>query len=51
VSDERDGDGGGDNPRPTLNAAVQRRRGDRDFFLRIRDAIFQNHRALERLGK
>jgi hypothetical protein len=45
VSDQRD------NARPTLNTAVQRRRADTAFFLRIRDAIWQNHRALERLGK
>jgi hypothetical protein len=37
--------------RPSLNAAVLRRRADRDFFLRLRDAIQQNHRALERLGR
>ncbi|MGP0030658.1 MAG: hypothetical protein ACLPVF_09165 [Acidimicrobiales bacterium] len=35
----------------SLNAAVRRRRADRDFFLRVRDAIQQNHRALERLGR
>jgi hypothetical protein len=51
VSDEPDGEVSADNPRPTLNAAVQRRRADRDFFLRIRDAMFQNRRALQRLGK
>jgi len=37
--------------RPSLNAAVLRRRADRDFYLRLRDAIQQNHRALERLGR
>jgi hypothetical protein len=51
VNNERNGDRHGDTARPSLNAAVQRRRADRDFFLRVRDAIFQNHRALERLGK
>jgi hypothetical protein len=37
--------------RPSLNAAVLRRRSDRDFYLRLRDAIQQNHRALQRLGR
>jgi hypothetical protein len=37
--------------RPTLNAAVVRRRADQAFFLRIRDAMAQNRRALERLGQ
>ncbi len=37
-------------PRPTLTAAVRRRRGDQTFFLRIGDIIQQNHKALERLG-
>jgi hypothetical protein len=37
--------------RPTLNAAVIRRRADQAFFLRLRDTIVQNHRALERLGR
>jgi hypothetical protein len=37
--------------RPSLNSAVLRRRSDWDFFLRLRDAIQQNHRALERLGR
>jgi hypothetical protein len=37
-------------PRPTLTAAVRRRRGDQAFFLRIADIIQQNHNALERLG-
>jgi hypothetical protein len=36
--------------RPTLTAQVWRRRTDQQFFLRLRDAIQQNHRALERLG-
>lgn len=37
--------------RLTLNAAVQRRRTDQDFFLRLREVMQQNHRALERLGR
>jgi hypothetical protein len=37
--------------RPSLNAAVLHRRADRDFYLRLRDAIQQNHRALQRLGR
>jgi hypothetical protein len=37
--------------RPTLNAAVRRRRADQDFYLRLRDAMAQNQRALERLGR
>ena len=37
--------------RPNLNAAVLRRRADRDFYLRLRDAIQQNHGALQRLGR
>jgi hypothetical protein len=44
---------GVDLPRPTqpsLTAQVRRRRADQAFFLRLRDAIQQNHRALERLG-
>jgi hypothetical protein len=57
VSDDPDGDRGPDGDResertrPTLNTAVQRRRADADFFLRVRDAMWQNHRALKRLGK
>jgi hypothetical protein len=35
---------------PTLTTQVRRRRADQAFFLRLRDAIQQNHRALERLG-
>jgi hypothetical protein len=31
--------------------AVRRRRADQEFFLRLRDAMAQNHRALERLGQ
>jgi hypothetical protein len=36
--------------RPSLTSQVRRRRSDQAFFLRLRDAIQQNHRALERLG-
>lgn len=39
-----------DDKRPTLTAQVRRRRADQAFFLRLRDAIHQNHRALERIG-
>jgi hypothetical protein len=35
---------------PSLTVAVRTRRTDRAFFLRLRDAIQQNHRALQRLG-
>lgn len=35
--------------RPSLTVAVRRRRADEQFFLRLRDAIVQNHKALERL--
>jgi hypothetical protein len=42
------GDGG--RARPTLTVQVRRRRTDQQFFLRLRDAIQQNHRALERIG-
>jgi hypothetical protein len=35
---------------PSLTSQVRRRRADQAFFLRLRDAIQQNHRALERLG-
>ena len=41
---------GRDDPRPSLTAQVRRRRTDQQFFLRLRDAIQQNHKALERLG-
>jgi len=44
------GSGAGSGARPTLTAQVARRRTDQQFFLRLRDAIQQNHRALERLG-
>jgi len=37
--------------RPTLNTMVLRRRTDQAFFLRVRDAIQQNHKALERLSE
>jgi hypothetical protein len=36
--------------RPSLTTLVRRRRADQAFFLRLRDAIQQNHKALERLG-
>jgi hypothetical protein len=36
--------------RPSLTTQVRRRRADQAFFLRLRDAIQQNHKALERLG-
>jgi hypothetical protein len=39
-----------DDRRPNLTTQVRRRRADEQFFLRLRDAIQQNHRALERLG-
>jgi hypothetical protein len=42
--------GGHDDARPSLTAQVRRRRTDQQFFLRLRDAIQQNHKALERLG-
>jgi hypothetical protein len=35
---------------PSLTTAVRRRRTDQEFFFRLRDAIQQNHKALERLG-
>jgi hypothetical protein len=41
---------GRDDTRPSLTTEVRRRRADPAFFLRLRDAIQQNHRALERLG-
>jgi hypothetical protein len=41
----------GEAPRPTLNAAVRRRRTDRAFYIRIAGAIRQNERALERLKR
>jgi hypothetical protein len=44
------GTGEGDGGRTTLTAQVRRRRTDQQFFLRLRDAMEQNHRALERLG-
>ncbi|HWE66833.1 MAG TPA: hypothetical protein VG298_09330 [Acidimicrobiales bacterium] len=50
-------DGNGNSPaedhqphQATLTVAVLRRRADEAFFLRLRDAMAQNHRALERLG-
>jgi len=36
--------------RPSLTTQVRRRRTDQEFFLRLRDAIQQNHKALERMG-
>jgi len=39
-----------DRAQPSLTSQVRRRRADQAFFLRLRDAIQQNHRALERLG-
>jgi hypothetical protein len=44
------GPGGGADRRPSLTTQVRRRRTDQQFFLRLRDAIQQNHKALERLG-
>jgi hypothetical protein len=41
----------GEEPRPTLDTAVRRRRADQDFYLRLREAMAQNRRALERLGR
>jgi hypothetical protein len=41
---------GGEAVRPSLTVEVRRRRTDQQFFLRLRDAIQQNHKALERLG-
>jgi hypothetical protein len=37
--------------RPTLNAAVRRRRADRAFYIRLAGAIRQNEHALERLKR
>jgi hypothetical protein len=42
--------GPADHTRPSLTTQVRHRRADQAFFLRLRDAIAQNHRALERLG-
>jgi hypothetical protein len=42
--------GGHDDARPSLTTQVRRRRTDQQFFLRLRDAIQQNHKALKRLG-
>ena len=44
------GPGAPDRTRPSLTTQVRRRRADQAFFLRLRDTIQQNHRALERLG-
>ena len=47
----RSGSTGRDEPaRPSLTTEVRRRRTDQEFFLRLRDAIQQNHEALKRLG-
>jgi hypothetical protein len=35
--------------RPTLTAAVRRRRADQAFFLRLAGTIAQNQQALDRL--
>ena len=43
--------GGPSARRPTLNAAVRRRRTDRAFYIRLAGAISQNERALERLKR
>jgi hypothetical protein len=39
-----------DEARPSLTTQVRLRRADQDFFLRLRDTIQQNHKALQRLG-
>jgi hypothetical protein len=39
----------GEPTRPSLTTEVRRRRTDQAFFLRLRDTIQQNHKALERL--
>jgi hypothetical protein len=39
-----------DETRPSLTTQVRLRRADQEFFLRLRDAIQQNHKALQRLG-
>jgi hypothetical protein len=36
--------------RPSLTTQVRRRRADQAFFIRLRDAMHQNHNALERIG-
>jgi hypothetical protein len=41
---------GNEESRPSLTTQVRRRRADQGFFLRLRDAIQQNHKALERMG-
>jgi hypothetical protein len=52
TDDEREeaAPGWDENPRPSLTVQVKRRRTDQQFFLRLRDAIQQNHKALERMG-
>jgi hypothetical protein len=42
--------GNRDPARPSLTTQVRRRRADHAFFLRLRDAIHQNHKALERIA-
>jgi hypothetical protein len=37
-------------PRPSLTTQVRLRRADQEFFLRLRDTIQQNHKALQRMG-
>jgi hypothetical protein len=37
--------------RPTLDAAVRKRRADRAFYIRLAGAIRQNQRALQRLQR
>jgi hypothetical protein len=44
------GPGAPDRTHPSLTTEVRRRRADQAFFLRLRDAIQQNQRALERIG-
>jgi hypothetical protein len=51
TGDPSQGGQGDDARRPTLNAAVRQRRADPAFYRRLRAAIKQNQRALERLGR
>jgi hypothetical protein len=39
-----------DETRASLTTQVRLRRADQEFFLRLRDTIQQNHKALRRLG-
>jgi hypothetical protein len=55
MSEEEEGAHGGraergDETRPSLTTQVRLRRADQEFFLRLRDTIQQNHKALRRLG-